>query len=258
MQLGRPVGVHGRPQDLAAEAEGGRARRQGLGQGHSAGHQLGVGHDAVDQAPLQRLRRGDPVAQQRHFHGPRLADHARQQIGRPAVRHQADAPERLQEIGALSGHDQVAEKGERTADAGRRAIHRRDQGNRHLPHVGDQRIIDRLQRRPGVRLAVAVPTAAARTVRQVGAGAEPAALAGQQDRARRVLAVRGVLEGVQQLRGGVGPRRVHRRRIGQGDDGDRAVPGGPDLLIAHCPSRSFGDHVASSTKGRLTQRRSRG
>jgi hypothetical protein len=122
VQLAVPVSVEAVPDQLADRAQRHRAIGQFLGYGRRRGQQLTVRHAAIDQAPFQRRGGRDLVAQQHHLHGPRLADQARQQIGRAAVGHEADAAEGLQEIGALAGHDDVAHQRDRAADPGRRPL----------------------------------------------------------------------------------------------------------------------------------------
>ena len=81
-----------------------------------AGLELVVGHDPVDQAPVERLLRGDTLAEHRHLGGARVADPGRNEDGRTAVGDQADVDEGEQEVGGLGGYDQVAGERERAAD----------------------------------------------------------------------------------------------------------------------------------------------
>src|SRR6266850_1807191 len=75
--------------------------------------ELLVRDDAVDQAPLQRLRRWQTLAEHRQLARARHADARRQEQRGAAVRHEADVDEREQEVGARGGHDQVAAQRQR-------------------------------------------------------------------------------------------------------------------------------------------------
>ena len=236
MELARPIVLKGRPNKLSRKAKGGWTGGEDMGQLHRLAYQIGVRSDATDQAPFERLPGGDALAQQHHLHRPHAPDHPREEVGRAAVRHEPNPAKRLQEVSALRRHDQVAKQGERAAHAGGRAVHRGDERCRHLPHEGHQRIVDGLQGRAGVRLAVDIQARPARVVREVGARAEAAPLACQNDGARLLGPAAGVLERMQELARRIYTRRVHRRRIGYGDHRNRPVAAHLDLLVGHFPS----------------------
>ena len=98
----------------------GRAVGELMRELHGLFHQRRVVIDPVDEAPFQRLLGRQPLAHQRQFDRARLADQPRQQPGRSAVRHQADAAEGLQEIGRARAQDHVAHQREAHAGAGGR------------------------------------------------------------------------------------------------------------------------------------------
>jgi len=67
-----------------------------------------------------------------------------QQPSAPAIGHQADLAERLDEAGAALGHHQIAAQGEVRSCARRHAIHGRDNRHGHGPHPGCQGAIKTL------------------------------------------------------------------------------------------------------------------
>ena len=150
------------------------------------------------------------------------------------VRHQPDATEGLQEVGALAGDDQVAQQGEGATDAGRRAVDRRDERQRQVAHLADQRIVDGFERPAGVRLAVDVQLAAGRAAAaEVGARAEAAAFTGQHHRPRDDLAGGDAREGVAQLACQIQTGRVHGGWIRHGHHGHAVNDLNLDFRVVH-------------------------
>ena len=106
---------------------------------------------------------------------------SRQEPDRPAIRRQADAAEDLREPRGLRRDDQVAGQRDAPADAHGRAAHR-----------GDHRLLGRVQRAQeavaaALHLLAFGAQPAALHAADIGAGAEGAPLAGDDDRAHLVV-----------------------------------------------------------------------
>ena len=121
--------VNTRQHQLPRQAQRRRAGGQTCGDFLRLAHQTRIGQHAVHHAPGRRLLRRHALGQQRHFQRPRQPDAPRQQMRRPAVRHQADPGESQQEKCAFRGQNDVAHERQAHAHPGRRAIHRRHQRN---------------------------------------------------------------------------------------------------------------------------------
>ena len=91
-----------------------------------------------------------PLAEQRQLDRTRLADQPRQQPGRTAIRHQADAAERLQEIGRARAQDQIAHQCKTHPGAGGRSVHRRHDRTVQLTQSAQERMERGLQDRKSV------------------------------------------------------------------------------------------------------------
>ena len=114
VQPGVELALGARRRSASGRRRGGRpARRPRRAASSSA-------HDAVDQAPLERLRRRDALAEHRHLGRAREADALGDEQGGAAVGDEADVHEREQEVGRLGGDHEVAGERERAADARRR------------------------------------------------------------------------------------------------------------------------------------------
>ena len=144
-------------------------------------HQRGIVDHVPDQAPLLGLLSRDLRRQHGERPRPLLADQARQEPGAAAVGQQADAREGLQERRRLGGDGDVGRHGEAHADARRHAVHRRHDRLGQRAHGADHRIEELVERRARIGVVLAVG------IGEVGAGAEAATAAGQQDRAHRAV-----------------------------------------------------------------------
>ena len=139
---------------LAGGVGAGRPGGEPLDEGVGLGHHAVVGIHPVDQAPVERLRRRDALAQHRHLERPRPTHGGGNQGGRPAVRHQADVDEGEPEEGGLGSHDQIASQRQRAADAHCRPVDRRDHRLLESPHAGDARVVHIAELGPDVGHAV--------------------------------------------------------------------------------------------------------
>ena len=110
--------------------------------------------DAVDQPPLERLRRGQPLAEHRELHRARHAHARGNEQRRAAVGYQADVHEREQEVGALGCDDQIAAERERAADPDGRPVYGGHHRLGHLADAGHDRVVALGQRPVDVRPAV--------------------------------------------------------------------------------------------------------
>ena len=210
---------------------------------HRLAHQRAVVIDAVDEAPFQRLLRRQPFAHQRQLDRARLADEARQQPGRAAIRHQPDAAEGLQEIGRARGEDHVAHQREAHAGAGGGTVDRGHQRAMQIAQLAQERMEAGLQRGAGIAALAGRRVAAL----QVGAGAEGAARAGQ-DHAAHLVAL--LVDGVERL--GKAAEHVHRDRVHdllmiEPEDPDRPVDLERAVLELHRFLSSLAPGAALST-----------
>ena len=171
-------------QRLAVRVGLGRALRQPLEELVGLGTEIVVGDDAVDEPPVQRLEGMDALAQHHHLRRAREPDPRRDEGGRAAIGDEADVHEREQEVGRLGGEHEVGRERERAADADCGTVDRGDHRLRHLADTGDDRVVALLQ--PGTQVGQPVRSLLAR-LREVGAGRERAAGAGDQDGADRLV-----------------------------------------------------------------------
>ncbi len=161
--------------------EGGAAG-EALGPAHRFGHHLRVGDDAVGEADAVRLRRVDDVAEEEQLGRAAVADDPRQEEGGAHVgAGEADLREDVAEARALRGDAHVARGGDDGACPHGDAVDGRDDRAATLA--------DRLDE--GARHARELEQAARALLEEVGddpvdvaAGAEPAALAGDDHDAR--------------------------------------------------------------------------
>ena len=207
----------------------GRAVGELMGELHGLFHQRRVVIDPVDQAPFQRLLGRQPFAQQRQLHRARLADQPRQQPGRAAIRHQADAAERLQEIRRARAQDHVAHQREAHAGAGGRAVDRGDDRAMQVAQTAQERMECGFERRARIALARLLVVAAL----QIGAGAECAARAGQHQATHLGLLLVDGIERLAEAAQHVDRDRVHHLLMVELQDRDRAVEIERDVLELH-------------------------
>jgi len=117
---------------------------------HGFVDQDGVVINPVDEPPFQRLLGRQPFAHQREFDRAGLADQPRQQPGRSAIGDEADAAERLQEIGRARAQDHVAHQREAHAGAGSRSIDRGDDRAMQVAQAAQERMECGFKRGAGV------------------------------------------------------------------------------------------------------------
>ena len=122
--LGGADGDRGAEQDLAGPALG-------------CVHELGGGHDLVDQTPLVRDGGGDVVAGQHVAHGDLERDVAREAVDTTGSGHQADSRLGQAEAGVVGGDDDVAGHRHLAAAAEGEAVDRGDHRLGALPVGGD-------------------------------------------------------------------------------------------------------------------------
>ena len=167
------------PEQLAGQGSAAGPSRQALRQRQGFVHQICSSTHPVDQAPCQRLFRRQLFGQQRQFARPRQADQARQQPGRR--RHRAPGPMRVEESRkkadrAATIRSPIRAKLMPTPDG--RAVHGRDDRHVQVAQAAQHGMIETLQHVARRLLP------AAGQLRQVGAGTEAAALAGQDQGAK--------------------------------------------------------------------------
>ncbi|HMH75886.1 MAG TPA: hypothetical protein VK547_04640, partial [Candidatus Udaeobacter sp.] len=90
-------GLHGA---VGRSAAGSQRGRQLL---HRGSHRPGRDH-AIDEAPGERLRRGEPPAEQHQLLGPPRADEPRQPLAPTPARHQPEVRVLIPEPRGLVGH----------------------------------------------------------------------------------------------------------------------------------------------------------
>ncbi len=141
---------------------------------------LGWG-DEIHQTDAFRLGCGDPVAGHEKVLGAGRAHEERPDGGAPIACDDSDPHVRVGKEGAFRGKDDVAEQGERRAQADGRPFHGGDDGNLDFEEVPDHLFpvpAHRLQNLGLLEFREPV---------EVAAGREDAAVAGEQDRTRFVL-----------------------------------------------------------------------
>ena len=159
-----------------------RRGRVGGGELGSVGRQLAVRDDRRDEPPVERLRRGQLPVRGHPVERARLAEQADDEEGSAGVGDEADADEAGDERGRLGGDPQVARAGQR--DARRR---RTAPLTAAITGFSSARIASTFgwYRRPQ---SVATTWSGRSKSREVLAGAEPAAGAGDDHRAHALVA----------------------------------------------------------------------
>src|SRR5215218_747297 len=190
--------------------------------------ELRIRVDAVDQAPVERLGGGDPLGEQRHLEGARLADAGRDEGRRAAIGHQADVREGELEEGRLGGEHEVAGERQRRADAGSGAVDRGDDRLAHRAQADDDRVVDAVEPPADVRHAVVGRLLEARL--EICARREGTTGAGHQHGPDRV--VRGLLDGRLEVEAELRVPRVERLGTVERDAPDATVLLPVDRLVA--------------------------
>ena len=179
------IGVEGAV-DQRLDGARGRAAARGERAGHLLhdGAERAGGSDAIDQPPVEGLRRAEPAAQQHHLLGPARTDEPRQALAAAAARDQAEVRVLVAEPRGLVGHDQVGHERQLEPARQRQSLNAGDHRHRQRFDAVEDAVPEPHEARPllGIRGQLAHGL-------EVGAGAEGAAGGGERDGAHGGVAL---------------------------------------------------------------------
>src|SRR5216683_3231344 len=162
---------------------------QALGESRDSSVQLPAGDDLVDQAPGQRLGRGDLVAQEENLPGPPVSDDQRQPLSRARSRNAAPHRSDVADDDVVRSNREIAGQVELVAAAHNQAVETCDRGLTDIAQT-----VLRLDERPHPLPVVARFAHERRLLIQIGSGAKRAIPAAGENNNRDGIIPRRVLE----------------------------------------------------------------